>query len=70
MRYRKSGGKCQFIGVLKEAVAVILSHSTESYQKGIREWIHEQSQRSNSKPQPGKDEWEEVFKPWLASSVV
>ena len=70
MRYRKSSGKCQFIGVLKEAVAVILSYSTESHQQGIMEWVREQSQRGNTNPWRAKDEWEEVFKPWLGSSVV
>ena len=70
MRYRKVGGKCQFIGVLKEAVAVILSHRMESYQKAIQEWVREQSQRGTTHPQAGEKEWEERFKPWLGSRVV
>lgn len=35
MRYQKGSGKCQFVGVLKEAVAVMLSQSTEDVQEGI-----------------------------------
>lgn len=70
MRYQKTSKKCQFIGVLKEAVAVMLSHSTDSVQEGIDEWIHQQSQRVGTRPELVTDEWEGICKPWLGSNVV
>lgn len=70
MRYQKTSKKCQFIGVLKEVVAVMLSHSTDSVQEGIWEWIHQQSQSNGTRPVPVTDEWEEICKPWLGSSII
>ena len=70
MRYRKTGGKCQFVGVLKEAVAVILSHSAESTQEGIWTWMREQSERHSGNTASTNDEWTDQLRPWMGSSIV
>lgn len=70
MRYKEGDGRCQFVGVLKEAVAIILSRSIETHKEAIQEWVREQSQKNNTGQGGNGDEWDTVFKPWLGSSVV
>ena len=70
MRYQKSSRRCQFVGVLKEAVAVMLLYSTDSVQEGIRRWVRQQSPEGSSDAEPTRDEGEDVFTPWLGSRIV
>ena len=62
LRFRQGAGKCQFKGVLLEAVAVMIAVDNE---ERIRDWISEEARRTTVKAQRYED-----VKGWLGSSVT
>ena len=66
MRYRKGQGKCQFIGVLLEAVAIMMAADRKD---AITNWIEEKAQQAGTTEQERGSDWEGIVKPWLGSRI-
>ena len=65
-RWRKSErGNCQFKGVLRDAIAGIL---TNNYEEMMKEWIEAEREKVGFAKEEGEDEWEGLKK-WMGRKV-
>ena len=65
-RFRQGKGQCQFKGVLREAVAVML-HFREGV---VMDWIEDRAREAGVIGKEGQSDWEGTIKPWLGMGIV
>jgi hypothetical protein len=69
MRFQRDGNsKCQYRGVLLEAVSVTLAVHPRS--EAMVEWIHEQAQRAGIVVEQTSEDCDDIVRTWFGSKII